>query len=104
MNKSELIAAISNKSTGRYDAGITKVVVEAVLDTMSDVVHGELQGGGEITLHGIGKLSVKDRPARVGRNPSTGEDIKIPAKRVPKFSAAKALKDAVAAPAKKGKK
>ncbi|MEW6314733.1 MAG: HU family DNA-binding protein [Pseudomonadota bacterium] len=98
MNKSELVAIVADNT------GISNAVANKVVDVIADTVSNALARGEEVTLHGIGKLSVKDRPARVGRNPATGEDIKIPAKRVPKFSAAKALKDAVAAPAKKGKK
>lgn len=54
-----------------------------------------LAAGGEVTLPGIGKLSVKHKEARTGRNPSSGEAIEIAAKNAPHFSAAKALKDAV---------
>ena len=60
------------------------------------VVAREMQKGegAEVTLPGIGKLSVKQSPARIGRNPATGESINIPARNKPHFSAAKALKDA----------
>ena len=58
---------------------------------------GQLKAGGEITIPEVGKLSVGNRAARNGRNPKTGESIQIPAKKVPAFSAAKALKDAVSA-------
>ncbi|MGA8147802.1 MAG: HU family DNA-binding protein [Gallionellaceae bacterium] len=95
MTKHELIAALNKESTSHYDAGVSKTVVEAVLDSLGEVAAAELKKGGEITLPGIGKLSVSKRAARTGRNPATGESIKIKAKNVPKFSAAKALKDAV---------
>lgn len=95
MTKQELIDAINEAATSRYDAGVSKVVIAAVLDTLGDVAQAEMQQGGEVTLPGLGKLSVKSRAARTGRNPSTGETIKINAKKVPHFSAAKALKDAV---------
>ena len=96
MTKQELIDAIKENSTSRYEAGVSKVVIAAVLDTLGDVAQAEIQQGGEITLPGLGKLSVQNRAARTGRNPSTGEEINIAAKNVPHFSAAKALKDAVA--------
>lgn len=96
MNQAQLIDAINSEVTRHYDAGVSKTVIEAVLKTAGDVIHAELQQGGEVTLPGLGKLSVTDKAPRKGRNPSTGEEIDIPAKRVPKFSAAKALKDAVA--------
>lgn len=96
MTKQELIAAINKASTSHYDAGVSKTVVEAVLDTLNEVVTECIDNGDEVTLPGLGKFSVKDKAARTGRNPATGEEIQIPAKRVPHFSAAKALKDAVA--------
>ena len=96
MTKQELIDAINVAATSRYDAGVSKVVIAAVLDTLGDVAQAELQQGGEVTLPGLGKLSVKSRAARTGRNPATGEEMQIAAKNVPHFSAAKALKDAVA--------
>lgn len=96
MNRQELIAAIQEASTSRYGAGVSKTVVAAVLDTLGDVAQAEMQQGGEVTLPGLGKLSVKSRAARTGRNPATGEEMQIAAKNVPHFSAAKALKDAVA--------
>ena len=99
MNKAQLIEAISKSSLAP-----AKTVVESVLDTLCEVATGELKAGGEVTLPGIGKLSVTQRAAREGRNPATGEPLKIAAKKAVKFGAAKALKDAVNVPAKKGKK
>lgn len=89
MNQSELILKTASIT------GLAKKDVEAALKTAGDVIQAELHEGGEVTLPGLGKLSVKDKPARKGRNPKTGEEIDIPAHRAPKFSAAKALKDAV---------
>lgn len=89
MNKAELINTVSAR--GRE----SKRSVENVLETLVDVIWIVFSEGGEVTLPGLGKLTVKDKPARKGRNPKTGEEIDIPAKRVPHFSAAKALKDAV---------
>ena len=64
-------------------------------DALSEIAYREVRGTGEITLPGIGKLVKKDRAARMGRNPMTGESIQIPAKVVVKFRVAKAAKDAV---------
>lgn len=89
MNQSELILKVASIS------GESKKSVEAVLKTAGDVIAAELQEGGEAVLPGLGKLTVKDKPARKGRNPATGEEIDIPARRAPHFSAAKALKEAV---------
>lgn len=90
MNQAELVAEIAKNS------GQTKTAVEGVLKALGGVVCSELGGGGEITLPGIGKLSVTTRAARTGRNPRTGDAIEIAARKVPHFSAAKALKDATA--------
>ena len=99
MNKAQLIDAIKAASE------IPKGTVEAVVDKLYEAMTKELATGGEVTLPGIGKLSVTQRAARTGRNPATGEALKIPAKKAIKFGVAKALKDAVnAPPAKKGKK
>ncbi len=66
-----------------------------MLGTLSHIAAVQMQKGEELTLPGIGKLSIKHRPAKTGRNPATGVSMEIPAKNVPHFSAAKALKDAV---------
>ena len=89
MTKQELISVIA------AGTGQTKQGVDQVLNHLGMAVTHELQTGGEVTLPGLGKLSVKKRAAREGRNPATGEAIKIKAKTVPHFTAAKALKDAV---------
>jgi DNA-binding protein HU-beta len=88
MNKAELVGKIK-------PAGASNAIAESMLDALGRVVQEALANGEEVTLPGIGKLSVKTRAARTGRNPATGDSIEIPAKRVPHFSAAKALKDAV---------
>lgn len=90
MNQADLIATLSEA------AGIKKTEAEHILKTLGDIVQTGLENGEDVTLPGLGKLSVSIRAARTGRNPATGEEIDIPAKRVPKFSAAKVLKDAVA--------
>lgn len=93
MTKQDLIEAIKENATSHYDAGVSKVVIEAVLSAQGEVVAEALAKGGEVTLPGLGKLTVKQRAAREGRNPATGETIKIKARKVPHFSATKALKD-----------
>ncbi len=89
MNKGEFIDAVAAKADlSKQDAGNA---VDAVLDSLSDA----MQNGDQVTLIGFGTFLVRDRPARDGRNPRTGETIKIPASKMPAFKAGKALKDAV---------
>lgn len=89
MNKQDLVNQIA------IDTGLTKADVHKVLDAQATAVHGAVAKGDEVTLFGIGKIKVNQRKARTGRNPATGAEIEIAAKKVPSFSAAKALKDAV---------
>lgn len=89
MNQTELIAKVASISGESHKA------TESILKTAADVIHAELHEGGEVILPGLGRLDVTARAARPGRNPKTGETIQIPARRVPAFHAAKALKDAV---------
>ena len=90
MNQSELISKVASIS------GETRKAVEAVLKTTADVIAAELEEGGDVALPGLGKLQVKHRAARTGKNPKTGAEIKIEATTVPKFSAGAAFKAAVA--------
>ena len=92
MNQADMIDAIANHHS---NTGVSKAAIKFVLDTQGEIAQDELANKGEVTLAGLGKLSVARKAARKGRNPSTGADIDIPAKNAPKFSAAKALKDAV---------
>lgn len=92
MTKQELINALADKT------GISKKQAGEAIDALGEAVSTALAGGDEVTLPGIGKLHIEHKEARKGRNPGTGEAIDIPAKNVPKFSAAKALKDAVNEP------
>ncbi|MBX9782748.1 MAG: HU family DNA-binding protein [Chitinophagaceae bacterium] len=85
MNKAELVAKMSD------DAGISKTQANAALDSMIEAVQKTLKGGGKVTLVGFGTFSVSKRQARTGRNPKTGETIKIKAKKVAKFKAGKEL-------------
>ncbi|MBW3098901.1 DNA-binding protein HupB [Pseudohoeflea coraliihabitans] len=89
MNKNELVAAVADQAgISKGDAG---KAVEAVFDTIS----GELKKGGDVRLVGFGNFTVSHREATTGRNPSTGAEVQIAARNVPKFSAGKGLKDAV---------
>ncbi|MDG1661756.1 MAG: HU family DNA-binding protein [Pseudomonadales bacterium] len=89
MNKSELIDAIA------LSADISKAAAGRALDATLDTIGETLREGDPISLVGFGVFQVKDRAARAGRNPQTGETIQIKACRVPGFKAGKALKDAV---------
>jgi DNA-binding protein HU-beta len=88
VNKSELIDSIAGS------ADISKVSAGRALDAAIDAVTSELKAGGQVSLVGFGTFSVKDRAARAGRNPQTGETIQIKAAKIPSFKAGKALKDA----------
>jgi DNA-binding protein HU-beta len=85
MNKAELIAKIAD------DAEITKTQANAALDSFVEAVTKSLKSGGKVTLVGFGTFSVTKRAARNGRNPQTGQVIKIKAKKVAKFKAGKEL-------------
>ncbi|MEN0108289.1 MAG: HU family DNA-binding protein [Pseudomonas sp.] len=89
MSKDQLISDIAEAT----DA--TKATVRAVLEQLSEIVSDALENNDEITLPGIGKLKVTERPARTGRNPQTGKAIEIAAKKVVKYVPAKALTDAI---------
>jgi len=89
MNKVAIIEAVHTKLGG------TKVQAEEVVDVVIDSIVGSLKKGGEVSIAGLGIFSTKVRAARQARNPRTGEAISVPSMRVPKFRAAKALKDAV---------
>ena len=88
MNKTELVAAMAKETN------LSKKDVEDVLKSFVDVVSKELKNGGKIQLVGFGTFEVSERAAREGRNPQTGETMKIEASKSPKFKAGKALKDA----------
>lgn len=77
------------------DTGFKKVDVEHFLDSLVDVAAAELLGGGKVPLPGIGKLQANQRDARAGRNPKTGQAIRIPARITVKFTAAQSFKDSL---------
>jgi DNA-binding protein HU-beta len=92
MNKNELVREIAKT------ADITLVASEAALNALVSTITQVLANKDKLTLIGFGSFEVAERPARVGRNPSTGETIQIQASVVPKFKPGKTLKDAVARP------
>jgi len=89
VNKSELIDAIANS------ADVSKAVSGRALDAMIAALTKALKKGDQVTLVGFGTFLVRKRAARTGRNPRTGDSIKIKASKIPAFKAGKALKDAV---------
>lgn len=89
MNKTELIAAVASK------AGLTKKDAERVVNATLETITESLVKGDKVNISGFGIFEVKNREARVGRNPRTKETIQIPAAKLPAFKASKTLKDAV---------
>lgn len=89
MNKSDLIAAVAAKT------GDTKKNAEASINALIDVIAESLKDGEKIQVVGFGSFEVRERAERKGRNPQTGKEMKIAAKKAPVFKAGKALKDAV---------
>ena len=89
MNKSDLIAAVAAKT------GDTKKNAEASINALIDVIAESLKDGEKNQVVGFGSFEVRERAERKGRNPQTGKEMKIAAKKAPVFKAGKALKDAV---------
>ena len=89
MNKAELIDAVAD------DSDLTKASAARALDSAIENITNALRGGDSVTLVGFGTFTVRQREARMGRNPRTGEAIQIKASRVAGFKAGKALKDAL---------
>ncbi|MBQ9045941.1 MAG: HU family DNA-binding protein [Oscillospiraceae bacterium] len=90
MNKTELIATVAEV------AGLSKKDAEKAVNATFDTITAALEAGEKVSLVGFGAFDVKERAARMGRNPRTKEEVEIPATRVPLFKAGKALKDTVA--------
>ena len=90
MNKTELISVVAEKT------GLSKKDSDKAVNAVLDSVVEALKAGEKVTLVGFGAFEVKERAARVGRNPQTKEEINIPATRIPQFKAGKALKDTIA--------
>lgn len=89
MNKSEITDAIAD------EADISKASAARALDAALNAIQGSLQNGEPVALVGFGTFSVRERGARTGRNPRTGEEIEIAAAKLPAFKPGKALKDAL---------
>lgn len=89
MNKADLVSSIQEITGG------TKVQAEQIMDSFISNITNTLKKGEDVSIAGLGIFSANERAAREARNPRTGEKIQVPAMRVPKFRAAKALKDAV---------
>ncbi|MDZ7823782.1 MAG: HU family DNA-binding protein [Ahrensia sp.] len=89
MNKNELAGAVAEKT------GMAKGEAATAVDAVFDVITETLKSGGDVRVLGFGNFVVQQRAATTGRNPMTGQPVEIPAKRVPKFSAGKGLKDSV---------
>lgn len=90
MNKQALVDIVNEEIDG------TKVQAESIVNLIFDTITKTLKEGNEVSLAGFGSFIPQQRAARTARNPRTGETVQVPAKVVPKFKAAKALKDAVA--------
>jgi len=89
VNKSELIDAVAE------GADISKAAAARAVDAMTGAISDSLKSGDQVNLVGFGTFLIRERAARTGRNPRTGETINIAASKVPSFKAGKALKDAV---------
>ncbi|WP_035512372.1 HU family DNA-binding protein [Halalkalibacillus halophilus] len=89
MNKTDLVNAVAEK------ADLSKKDASNAVDSVFDAITGSLEKSEKVQLIGFGNFEVRERSARKGRNPQTGEEIKIPASKVPAFKPGKALKDAV---------
>jgi nucleoid DNA-binding protein len=89
MNKQDVVTKIAK------DTGITKTAAAAAVDSIIDGITRSLKKGDTVSFVGFGTFKVSNRKARTARNPQTGDPIKIPKRRVPRFSAGKALKQAV---------
>ncbi len=89
MNKAQLVDVIADST------GLSKAVAEKMLDVTLDTITQRLKSAEPVTIVGFGTFKVSERAARSGRNPRTGEVIDIKAAKVPKFTAGKALKDAI---------
>ena len=87
MNKTTLIAQIAEKS------GLTRKQAEAALNALTDTITETLKAGDKVQMMGFGTFEIKERAARTGRNPATGETIEIPASKTPVFKAGKSFRD-----------
>ena len=89
MTKAALVAALAEET------GMDKKAAGGAIDALTDIITKEVSGGGAVTLPGVGKIYCRERPARMVRNPATGEQMSKEADKVVKMTIAKALKDSV---------
>ncbi len=89
MTKAELVAAMASK------AGLTKKTAEAALNAMTESIQGALHNGDRVALVGFGTFAVTQRAERLGRNPASGKEIRIPARKVPVFRPGKGLREVI---------
>ena len=89
MNKTDLVQAVAQRT------GVTKKEVAQVVDTVFDVIQESLTQGDKVQLVGFGNFEIRERAARKGRNPQTGEEIEIAASRIPAFKAGKSLREGI---------
>lgn len=89
MNKTDLVQAVSERT------GVTKKDVSQVVDSVFEVIQDTLGQGDKVQLVGFGNFEIRERAARKGRNPQTGEEIEIAASRVPAFKAGKSLREGI---------
>lgn len=89
MTKTQLVSALAD------EMGADKKAAGGALDAIVGIITKEVSGGGAVTLPGVGKIYCRERPARMVRNPATGEQVSKPADKVVKMTIAKALKDSV---------
>ncbi|QSO45735.1 HU family DNA-binding protein [Alicyclobacillus mengziensis] len=89
MNKTDLVQAVAQRT------GVTKKEVAQVVDTVFDVIQESLSQGDKVQLVGFGNFEIRERAARKGRNPQTGEEIEIAASKIPAFKAGKSLREGI---------
>ena len=89
MNKAELIGSVAGK------ANLSKRAARAAVEAMVSTIEAAMKNGEKVSLVGFGTFSAPTRPARPGRNPQTGEAIQIPARKVPKFTPGRSLRDSI---------
>jgi DNA-binding protein HU-beta len=95
MNKTELATYLSQ--TQNLSKSAAQSIVDAIFDSESGVIASELRAGNKVSIHGFGTFQAADRKARTAKNPKTGETVQVPARKAPKFSAGKGLKDSLTA-------
>ncbi|HUH08490.1 MAG TPA: HU family DNA-binding protein [Egibacteraceae bacterium] len=89
MNKTELIDAVAGK------ADVSKAAVAKTVDSLIETITDTVRSGEKVSVTGFGTFEVRDRAARIGRNPRTGAEVQVPASKAPAFKAGKSFKDAV---------